>query len=352
MEKTKTSMHLNRILNKFFEKLIFLTPSRRIYFIYTHDLGSQRFRYGLKANTEISYWSFQALKRAFPRVVFLRIQEEKKARIDSIRSQDIVIGHVGETFLRASQRTKRLIAFYPWAGHEDRSINTLFNCLPFEKEKIYWEKAASLVLLTSEFNRSVYLEKPSNFWHPFFTLMQKQKSIRIVHQPLDLTVFLRNKVNYETSDFLYIGNDAHMKCVDDAKRLVSAVGRTFHLYGIDGRFFNHLNANQVAALPQQADFFIQPGMWEGQCVSILEAAARGFIPVVSPETGYPYDHPFLLRHNDFNFNLDILKKLLQTTPGERKLLADTLYRQLVSDHHHNQWKTLTTVLLEEVEKLL
>ena len=68
-----------------------------------------------------------------------------------------------------------LIAFYPWSGHEDRSCNTLFNCLPFEEEKAYWDKASSLILLTSEYNVREYVETPKNFWFEFIQSEQKKK---------------------------------------------------------------------------------------------------------------------------------------------------------------------------------
>lgn len=342
---------MHKILKKLNEWICLQFPGRRVYFIYTHNLLGERFSYGLKANTEISYWSLKALKEAFPRLFFLRIQGEKSFRIQSIRPQDIVIGHIGETFLRAAEKTKRMIAFYPWAGHEDRSTNTLFNCISYQTEKQFWDKAASIILLTSEYNVREYCEKPRNFWFEAVQEVRKQKSFRFVHQPIDLSIFQRIKRNYLTSNFLYIGNDAHMKCVSDSKRLVETLGRTLHLYGIGDKRLDHLNCKQVGELPNLADFFIQPGLWEGQCVSILESAARGFIPVVSPETGYPYDHPYLLRYGDDTYNLTTLKKLLNTSPEERKELGDELHKRLLSDPYHNQWSALTHVLVEEIEKL-
>lgn len=335
------------MFEKVWEALKLSFPAKRVYFIYTHRNGADRFQNGLKANTEISYWCYKALERRFPHVVFLRLQGEKPYRIRSIRSTDVVIGHVGETFLKASERTKRLIAFYPWSGHDDRSTNTLFNCMPKAEEMLYLEKAASTIFLTSEFNKREYVEKPRNFWHSFL----KDKRLHLVHQPLDFALFKRIKFTYHTSDFLYIGNDAHMKCVPDSKALVNAVGRTLHLYGVEGRKLNHLDEKEVNVLPHLADFFIQPGMWEAQNVSILEAAARGFIPLVSPDTGYPYSHPFLLRYGDFAYNLKVLKEALSTTAEERKMLADALHEKLVNDPLHNNWDHLTDVLVEEVRQL-
>ena len=335
---------------KLCQKLHECLPGRRVFFIYTHGKGFNRFAYGLKANTEISYWCYNALRKAFPRVTFLRIEGEKAARVHAIGPEDVVIGHMGETYLRASERTRRLIAFQPWAGHEDRSENTLFNCLPKERELAYWEKAASIILLTSEYNQQEYIDKPRNFWFNIFQGLGKP--VHIVHQPIDLTLFRRIKHTYETGNFLYVGNDAHMKCLPDAKKLVKEMGRTLALYGAGKERLDNLNASQLARLSDQGDFFIQPGMWEGQCVSILEAAARGFIPVVSPETGYPYDHPFLLRYNDFSYNKRILKELLHTTPEERKNLADTLHCRLTEDENHNNWEKLTNVLVHAVKDII
>lgn len=328
-----------------------LPSKQRVYFIYTHKNGFDRFHNGLKANTEISYWSFLALKKAFSHVRFLRFQKEKPERIRQIRPQDVVVGHIGPTFHEASQFTKRLIAFNPWAGHEDRSKEA-FNCAPKEREMALFDKCRALVLLTSEFNKREYFETNRNFWYPYFQNLQRTKSVRLVHQPIDLTQFKRIKWDYNTNHFLYIGNDAHMKCVDDTVALVKAVQRKLTIYGFGEHKIDHLNQTQVNRLAQEADFFIQPGMWEAQCVSILEAAARGFIPVVSKETGYPYDHPFLLRYGDFEYNLKVLKELLATPAHIKKELADSLYQQLVLDVHHNSWKTLTDVLVEEVGKVL
>lgn len=114
---------------------------------------------------------------------------------------------------------------------------------------------------------------------------------------------------------------------------------------------SNLDQTQIEALPTLADFFIQPGMWEAQCVSILEAAARGFIPIVSRDTGYPYEHPYLLEYGDHEGNQQILEKLLSTTPDERAELADSLHSQLCADVNHNTWKRLTDVLIEEVARL-
>lgn len=333
------------------DRLSTLLPGKKIYFIYTHNNHRDRFRYGLKANTEISYFSLSALKRRFPRVIFLRLQGEKESRIASINSKDVVIGHVGETFLRASARTSRLIAFYPWSGHEDRSVNTLFNCLPLSEEKVYWERAASIILLTSEYNVREYIEKQSNFWYPYYRQMRLNKPIHVVHQPLDLSCFPRIKWEYTTSDFLYVGNDAHMKCLPDSQRLVESLNRRLSLYGVGEKRLDNLDKTQVERLAREADFFIQPGMWEGQCVALLEAAARGFIPVVSPQTGYPYDHPFLLRHDDFAYNQKILQALLKTDPDERRALADHLHKQLREDPAHNSWENLTDLLVSEVARL-
>jgi hypothetical protein len=43
--------------------------------------------------------------------------------------------------------------------------------------------------------------------------------------------------------------------------------------------------------------------------------------------------------------------LLHTTAAERKSLADSLYQQLENDTNHNNWETLTRVLIEEVRHL-
>lgn len=340
---------MKRVMRKLCQLLQEKLPaSRRVYFIYTHKNGFDRFYNGLKANTEISYWCFTALKEHFPSVRFLRHQEEKPERIAEIRSQDTVVGHVGPTFTLAAERTRRLIAFNPWAGHEDRSREA-FNCAPHEYEMGLYDRCAALVLLTSEHNKTQYYERPANFWYPYFQKLQQAKRVRLVHQPVDLQLFKRIKWDYETNDFLYIGNSAHMKCVDDAIGLVNAANRNLTLYGFGGKKIDNLDQVQIRRLPAQADFFIQPGMWEAQCVSILEAAARGFIPVVSPQTGYPYSHPFLLRYKDFDYNLKVLKDLLQTSPEERRELADSLYHQLATDVHHNNWRTLTDILVEEVK---
>jgi hypothetical protein len=338
-------------LEKLFKELKLFLPGRRLYFIYTHDNRKDRFKCGLTANTEISYWSLQALERAFPRVTFLRLQGEKSHRIASITSKDIVLGHIGETFLRASAKTKKMIVFNPWSGHTDRSTNHLFNCMPLDQELNYWEKAASIILLTSEYNVREYVEKQSNFWFEKFTELKKRKSLRFVHQPIDLQVFKRIKWRYGSNDFLYIGNNAHMKCLSDSKKLVQDLGKRLHIYGCEGKKISHLDEAEVNQLPSIADFFIQPGMWEAQSVGILEAAVRGFIPVVSKDTGYPVEHPFLLRYGDHNYNLKILKELLALTAEERKKLADDIHQKLVNDPLHNDWNALTAILIEEVSKL-
>ncbi|MCP5469145.1 MAG: hypothetical protein H7A36_01395 [Chlamydiales bacterium] len=324
-------------------------PGKRVYFVYTHKNGYDRFHHGLRANTEISYWSFHALKKAFPRVTFLRFQGEKKERIEKIQSSDVVIGHMGPTMLEASRRTKKIISFAPFVGHEDHCISKGPHCSNMEEEMAAYERAAALIFLTSEYNKREYIENNRNFWYPF--LQKLKKPLRIVHQPVDLKTFKRIKTDYKTSHFLYIGHFGHMKGVEMSRKLVKEVGRTLHIFGSEDRRFDNLDIEQVRVLPQMADFFIQPGMWEGQCVAILEAAARGFIPVVSPETGYPYDHPYLLRYDDYDYNLATLKKLLATSAEERKELGDFLYQKLTEDEQHNTWKKLTDVLVEEVTSL-
>lgn len=342
---------MKKAIKKLFQFLIENLPAhKRVYFVYTHRNGFDRFSRGLKANTELSFWPYQALYQACGRVKFLKFQEENPSRIKAIRPQDIVIGHVGPTLKEAFKLTKKVITFCPWVGHEDHSKEA-FNCCPKEIEMAYYDQAASVILLTSEFNKRHYLETSTNFWYPYFQDLKQKKRVRVVHQPIDLKAFPRMKLDYRTNQFLYVGNKGHMKGLEDAIQLVQQVGSTLHLYGLDKRLDNR-DAGQVNRLAQQADFFIQPGMWEAQCVSILEAAARGFIPVVSPETGYPYDHPFLLRYGDPTYNLKVLKQLLKTSPEERKKLGDCLYTQLITDPHHNEWKKLTDVLVEEVKALL
>ncbi len=151
-------------LERALERISLLFPRKRIFFIYTHRNGKNRFGAGLKANTEISYFSFCALQKKFRNVVFLRLEGEKPFRIRAIGQRDIVIGHIGETYVKASERTKQLIAFYPWSGHLDRSKSEEgFNCLSREKEAYFLEKAASLIFLTSEYNKAKYIECQENF---------------------------------------------------------------------------------------------------------------------------------------------------------------------------------------------
>jgi hypothetical protein len=334
-------------IKKLLKDISLFLPGRKIFFIYTHNNASERFVNGLTANTEISYWSFQALKKEFPRVNFLRLQDEKPFRIRSISEKDIVIGHIGDTFSKASQRTKQNIAFYPWTGHEDRNDGGKFNCISLESEFQCLNAAKSIIFLTSEHNVEKYCRNKSNHWYDFC----KKTHVRFVHQPVDFQLFPRIKTSYETSNFLYIGNDAHMKCLDASKELVRNAKRQLSIYGVGKRKIGNLNTKSVEQLATEADFFIQPGMWECQCVSILESAARGFIPVVSKETGYPYDHPFLLRYNDPKYNNLVLKDLLRTSAEERKTLADSLHQKLHKDVNHNNWETLTSVLVDEVKKL-
>lgn len=322
-------------------------PGKRVFYIYTHKNGYERFHHGLKANTELSYWPFIALKKAFPRVTFLRFQGENPKRIAKITPNDVVVGHIGETYKLASKQTKKLISFCPWVGHDDHSTSISPASIELEVEMGYYDLAQALILLTSEFNKKMYIDSPKNSWHSYF----KQKRVRVVHQPLDFSLFPRIKTEYKSSDFLYIGNTNHMKCVPQSTRLVEAVGRTLHTFGTGKRNIDHLDKSQVSKLPDLADFFIQPGMWEAQCVSILEASARGFIPVVSPDTGYPYEHPFLLKYGDHDYNLHVLSRLLKTSAQERKELADHLHSQLIKDSNHNNWNQLTDIIVEEVKKL-
>lgn len=336
-------------IKKIIEKIKDFFPGKRIFFIYTHHNSWNRFARGLKASTELSFWNLKALRKHFPRVTFLRLEGEKPQRIKRISENDVVIGHIGETYYKASQRSKKIIAFYPWCGHEDRSTNNKFNCIQQKTELDYLSLARSIIFLTSEYNVREYLHKPTNFWFDFY----KNNNVRFVHQPIDLNQFKRIKFTYETSNFLYIGNQAHMKCVNHSKELVKSVKRIFFLYGTKkNNRLDNLDSKAIHRLTEEADFFIQPGMWEGQCVSILEAAARGFIPIVSKETGYPYDHPFLLRYNDFEYNKKQLIELLNTTPQERRSLANTLHKSLKHDTNHNNWECLTNTLVEEIKKIL
>ena len=323
-------------------------PGKRVFFIYTHKNGYDRFAHGLKANTEISYFCFSALKEAFGRVTFLRLADENPARIARITNRDVVVGHPGETFMKASLRTRKLITFAPFVGHEDHVTAKGSHCSDKDEEMSVYAHAQCSILLTSEYNKREYLDRERNFWAPFF----RNRRYRVVHQPIDLTLFKRNKMEYTTSDFLYVGHLGHMKCVPSSVALVAEVGRTLHLFGTENKRLNNRDQQQIAALPKLADFFIQPGMWEAQSVAILEAAARGFIPIVSPETGYPYIHPYLLRYDDHSYNLATLKRLLTTTAEERKELGDALYCSLLHDNNHNAWKKLTDVLVEEVGILL
>lgn len=337
-------------LQKLVQDLILFLPlrKRRIFFIYTHNNVHDRFANGLTANTEISYWCHSDLKKSGLAVSFLRLQGEKPWRINQITEKDIVIGHAGETYRKACARTKNVIVFQPWTGNEDRNQAGKPNCTPLEIELEDYARAKSIIWLTSEFNVKKYIETNTNHW---FAYCQK-KPVRFVHQPIDFQQFPRIKTEYRTDNFLYVGNDLHMKCLDDSRRLVQDLDRTLSVYGVGGKKLNNLDRIAVSKLSEQADFFIQPGMWEAQCVSILEAAARGFIPVVSPETGYPYEHPFLLKYGDHAYNLKTLQALLKTSPEERKALADHLHNKLVNDSNHNDWKKLTNVLVEEVRKLI
>jgi hypothetical protein len=325
----------------------------KVYFLYTHNNVHERFKNGLKANTEISYWCAKALSEHFPNFKFLRSENEKKWRLPFVTSKDVVIGHPGSTLYSLLKKTKKIIIFAPWSGHEDRSCENKTNCFLLEEEKQYYDVARSIILLTSEFNKKKYLDHRSNFWFDYFNQLKGRGCrIQAVHQPIDFSIFPRIKWTYDTNNFLYVGNRNHMKCVEASEALVSAVGRQLHLFGTGEKTLNNLDASAVNQLPKLADFFIQPGMWEAQCVGILEAAARGFIPLVSAETGYPYDHPYLLRYGDMAYNAHQINKILATSAQYRRELADHLHTQFINDPLHNNWKCLTDVLVDEVSRLL
>ncbi len=61
--KIKVAMlkNLKKLLYRLSEAL---PAEKKVYFVYTHKNGFDRFHNGLKANTEISYWSYTALKQA------------------------------------------------------------------------------------------------------------------------------------------------------------------------------------------------------------------------------------------------------------------------------------------------
>lgn len=102
--------------------------------------------------------------------------------------------------------------------------------------------------------------------------------------------------------------------------------------------FNHWVVNAC-------DFYIHTGTMDAQATVILENAARGLIPLVTPESGFECPHAIYLTH-DPNKNREIIRQAL-AMPESELIVRSQLLREFIQKEH--SWENIFEKIWNEIQ---
>ena len=102
--------------------------------------------------------------------------------------------------------------------------------------------------------------------------------------------------------------------------------------------FNHWVVNTC-------DFYIHTGTMDAQATVILENAARGLIPLVTPESGFECPHAIYLTHNP-NENREIIRQALEI-PEPELIVRSQLLREFIQREHN--WESIFEKIWNEIQ---
>ena len=110
--------------------------------------------------------------------------------------------------------------------------------------------------------------------------------------------------------------------------------------------FNNLGAvnnddeTQIRALVREHDFYIHTSSMDAQATTILEFAARGLIPIVTPESGFDSEDAITLTDSPAR-NREIIRRALEMTDEECRHRSARLKQQVRQRHSwHNFFETI------------
>lgn len=96
---------------------------------------------------------------------------------------------------------------------------------------------------------------------------------------------------------------------------------------------------------ENCDFYIHTATMDAQATTVLENAARGLVPLVTPESGFSSPHAIYLTHNPEE-NRRIINWALQL-PDEELIKRSELVRQQISSEH--RWDYIFGKIWNEIQ---
>jgi len=125
-------------------------------------------------------------------------------------------------------------------------------------------------------------------------------------------------------------------------------------YYIDGEefilnFIGYVDNSDVefnSWVVENCDFYIHTARMDAQATTVLENAARGLIPLVTPESGFACPHAIYLTH-DASENRQIIQQALEM-PEEELIKRSILIREYVEREH--SWEKIYNRIWNEISK--
>ena len=115
---------------------------------------------------------------------------------------------------------------------------------------------------------------------------------------------------------------------------------------------NHLgkidngDAEGMDALVEAHDFYLQTSTMDAQATTILEYAARGLVPIVTPESGFESEDAIYLTR-DAARNREIIDSALQMREEELRYRSERIKAQIRSRH---SWRTFYDTIASHIRR--
>ena len=122
---------------------------------------------------------------------------------------------------------------------------------------------------------------------------------------------------------------------------------------INGKFYsinnlgpvNNDNDEQIRSLVEEHDFYIHTSSMDAQATTVLEFAARGLIPIVTPESGFECEDAIYLSSSAVR-NREIIASALQMPEEECMRRSERLKAYVRQEH---SWRVFYDTISSHIE---
>ena len=103
---------------------------------------------------------------------------------------------------------------------------------------------------------------------------------------------------------------------------------------------------QIRALVAEHDFYLHTSTMDAQATTILEFAARGLVPIITPESGFSSNDSILLTH-DAEANKEIIQRALDMPEDELVFRSRRIREQIRREH---SWERFFDTITENINR--